>query len=278
MLRTHQKKKLYSLIPFCKGLFCLLVMGLLLTSTQIANADKIQFDRDIRPILSDKCYACHGPDPATRQANLRFDTKEGAFSDPSGYPIIVPGEPENSELVLRITHEDLDRRMPPQISNRRPTQAQIDTLVQWVTEGAVWEEHWAYNPPKRIDPPEIKKSDWAHNPIDQFILGRLETEGLEPSPEADKRTLIRRLHFDLTGLLPKPGEVDQFLRDKRPEAYEALVNRLLSTPQYGERMAIYWLDLVRYADTSGYHSDENVSVWPYRDYVIEGNSLTIPSL
>ena len=277
MLRTCQNKKLYSLIPFCKGLFCLLVMGLLLTSTiQIANADKIQFDRDVRPILSDKCYACHGPDPATRQANLRFDTREGAFSDPSGYPIIVPGEPENSELVLRITHEDLDRRMPPQISNRQPTQAQIDTLVQWVTEGAVWEEHWAYNPPKRIDPPEIKKSDWVHNPIDQFILGRLAAEGLEPSPEADKRTLIRRLHFDLTGLLPKPGEVDQFLRDKRPEAYEELVNRLLSTPQYGERMAIYWLDLVRYADTSGYHSDENVSVWPYRDYVIEAFNDNMP--
>ena len=276
MFRTYQEKKLFLSMRLCKGFMSLLVIVLLLTTTHFADADKIQFDRDIRPILSDKCYACHGPDPAVRQAELRLDTKEGAFSDPSGYPIIVPGEPENSELVQRITHEDIDRRMPPQTSNRQPTQEQIDTLIQWIAEGAEWEEHWAYNPPKRIDLPEVKKSDWIRNPIDQFILGRLETEGLEPSSEADKRTLIRRLHFDLTGLLPKPGEVDQFLRDKRPEAYEELVNRLLSTPQYGERMAIYWLDLVRYADTSGYHSDENVSVWPYRDYAIKAFNENMP--
>jgi hypothetical protein len=264
-------------MPVCKGFICLLVIGLLLTTvTQLADAKKIQFDRDIRPILSDKCYACHGPDPAVRQANLRFDIKEGAFSEPSGYPIIVPGEPENSELVLRITHEDIDRRMPPQTSNRQPTQEQIDTLIQWIKEGAEWEEHWAYDPPKRVDLPEVENPDWVRNSIDQFILGKLDTEGLKPSPGADKRTLIRRLHFDLTGLLPTPAEVDQFVRDERPEAYEELVNRLLSKPQYGERIAIYWLDLVRYADTSGYHSDENVSVWPYRDYVIKAFNDNMP--
>ncbi|MDE0314373.1 MAG: PSD1 and planctomycete cytochrome C domain-containing protein [Candidatus Poribacteria bacterium] len=277
MFRTYQQRKLFSLMPLCKGFIYLLVIALLLTTTtQFADAKKIQFDRDIRPILSDKCYACHGPDPAVRQANLRLDIKEGAFSEPSGYPIIVPGDPENSELVLRITHEDIDRRMPPQTSNRQPTQEQIDTLIQWIKEGAEWEEHWAYNSPKRVELPEVKSPDWVHNPIDQFILGKLEAEGLEPSSEADKRTLIRRLHFDLTGLLPTPAEVDQFVRDERPEAYEDLVNRLLSKPQYGERLAIYWLDLVRYADTSGYHSDENVSVWPYRDYVIKAFNDNMP--
>lgn len=255
----------------------LIMFGLLLTmALQTTAAERLSFDRDIRPILSDKCFACHGPDPAQRQAELRLDTKGGAFSAPSGYPIIVPGEPENSELVARITHADIEQRMPPQSSNRQPTQEQIDTLIQWIAEGAEWEEHWVYNLPERFEPPTVKNSDWVRNPIDRFILGRLEAEGLEPSQSADKRMLIRRLNFDLTGLLPKPAEVEQFLRDERPDAYEALVNSLLSKPQYGERMAIYWLDLVRYADTSGYHSDESVSVWPYRDYVIRAFNDNMP--
>ena len=258
----------------CIGLM-LLLLGLTI-ALQPVYAEKLQFDRDIRPILSDKCYACHGPDPAVRQANLRLDTKEGAFSAPSGYPIIVPGEPENSELVLRITHENLEQRMPPQISNRQPTQEQIDTLVQWIAEGAEWEDHWVYNLPQLLEPPAVEDASWIRNPIDAFILGRLETEGLTPSAEADKRTLIRRLSFDLTGLLPTPAEVEQFLRDERPDAYESLVNRLISKPQFGERMAMYWLDLVRYADTSGYHADENVSVWPYRDYVIKAFNDNMP--
>ena len=255
--------------------FVLLLLGFAIV-LQPANAEKLQFDRDILPILSDKCFACHGPDPAVRQANLRLDTKEGAFSAPSGYPIIVPGEPENSELVLRITHDNIDQRMPPQISNRQPTQEQIDTLIQWIAEGAEWEEHWVYNLPERIEPPTVGNAAWVRNPIDAFILGRLETEELTPSAEADKRTLIRRLSFDLTGLLPTPAAVEQFLRDESPNAYESLVNRLLSEPQYGERMAMYWLDLVRYADTSGYHADENVSIWPYRDYVIKAFNDNMP--
>ena len=255
----------------------LMVFALLLTmALQTPAAERLSFDRDIRPILSDKCYACHGPDPAQRQAELRLDTKEGAFSAPSGYPIIVPGEPENSELVARITHADVEQRMPPQSSNRQPTQEQIDTLIRWIAEGAEWEEHWVYELPERVELPTVQNSAWVRNPIDRFILGRLEAEGLETAEEADKRTLIRRLNFDLTGLLPQPAEVEQFLRDERPGAYEELVNRLLSKPQYGERMAMYWLDLVRYADTSGYHSDESVSVWPYRDYVIRAFNDNMP--
>ena len=258
----------------CIGL--IVVLFGLTTVLEPADAEKLQFGRDIRPILSDKCYACHGPDPAVRQANLRLDTKEGAFSEPSGYPIIVPGEPENSELVLRITHENIDQRMPPQIANRRPTQKEIDTLIQWIAEGAEWEEHWVYKRPERVDPPAVENAAWVRNPIDAFILGRLQAEGLTPSTEADRRTLIRRLNFDLTGLLPTPAEVEHFLRDENPDAYEALVNRLLSKPQYGEQLATYWLDLVRYADTSGYHADENVSIWPYRDYVIKAFNDNMP--
>ena len=258
----------------CIGLIILL-LGVAIV-LQPADAEKLRFDRDILPILSDKCFACHGPDSAVRQANLRLDTKEGAFSAPSGYPIIVPGEPENSELVLRITHEDIDQRMPPQISNRQPTQEQIDTLIQWIAEGAEWEDHWVYSLPNRVEPPTVKDSTWVRNPIDAFILGKLEAEGLTPSIEADKRTLIRRLNFDLTGLLPTPAEVEHFLRDETPDAYDSLVNRLLSKPQYGEQLAMYWLDLVRYADTSGYHADENVSIWPYRDYVIKAFNDNMP--
>ncbi len=255
--------------------FVLLLLGLAIV-LQPVYAEKLQFDRDVLPILSDKCFACHGPDPAVRQANLRLDTKEGAFSAPSGYPIIVPGEPENSELVLRITHENIDQRMPPQISNRQPTQKDIDTLIQWIAEGAEWEEHWVYSLPERVEPPTVENTGWVRNPIDAFILGRLEAEDLTPSAEADKRTLIRRLSFDLTGLLPTPAEVEKFLGDENPDAYQSLVNRLLSEPQYGEQMAMYWLDLVRYADTSGYHADENVSIWPYRDYVIKAFNDNMP--
>ena len=264
---TSVRRRCIGLIIFLLGLATVL---------QPVDAEKLRFDRDILPILSDKCFACHGPDSAVRQANLRLDTKEGAFSAPSGYPVIVPGEPENSELVLRITHEDIDQRMPPQISNRQPTQEQIDTLIQWIAEGAEWEEHWVYSLPNRVEPPTVTDSTWIRNPIDAFILGKLEAEGLTPSAEADKRTLIRRLNFDLTGLLPTPAEVEHFLRDENPDAYESLVNRLLSKPQYGEQLAMYWLDLVRYADTSGYHADENVSIWPYRDYVIKAFNDNMP--
>ncbi len=277
MYWRKQETMLFSNLQLCRVFSLVILILLILTvHVEVANANKLKFDRDVLPILSDKCFACHGPDPATRQADLRLDIKEGAFSEPSGYPIIVPGEPENSELVIRITHENLDTRMPPQSQNRQPTQEQIDTIIQWIAEGAEWEEHWAYNPPQRIDPPEVQNTDWIHNPIDNFILNNLEKKELTPSTQADKRTLIRRLYFDLTGLLPPSGEVEQFIRDKRPEAYEELVNRLITKQQFGEKMAIYWLDLVRYADTSGYHSDENVSVWPYRDYVINAFNENMP--
>ena len=249
---------------------CILMTVAFLPVVQPADGEErsISFNRDIRPILSDKCYACHGPDANQRKKELRFDTKEGAFSETSGYPVIVPGNPQESELVLRITNEDESQRMPPADQERQLTQEQIKLLTKWIEQGAKWEDHWIYIPPKRSPMPEVRDKGWSKNAIDHFVLARLESERLTPSPEADRRTLIRRLSFDLTGLPPTPAEVDAFLQDGEPDAYEKIVDRILSSPHYGERMAMHWLDLVRYADTSGYHSDENVSVWPYRDYVI----------
>jgi len=255
-----------------------LLAAVSLSVAQIASSENkpISFNRDIRPILSDKCYACHGPDAKQRQINLRFDKKEGAFVNLNGYDVIVPGSPESSELVWRITNPDESQRMPPPDSKRVLTQEQIELLIKWIEQGAQWEDHWAYIPPRRAPLPEVKNKEWPHNAIDYFILARLEAEGLAPSPEADKRTLIRRLSFDLTGLPPTPAQVDAFVKDDSPGAYGKVVDRLISSPYYGERMALHWLDLVRYADTSGYHSYENISVWPYRDYVIRAFNDNMP--
>lgn len=241
-----------------------------------AETDPVSFINDVRPILSDKCYACHGPDANQRMAGLRLDTKEGAFAETNGYSVILPGDPDNSVLIQRLRSSDPDFRMPPPHAPRPIAPEQIETLTEWVRQGAVWEEHWAYVPPKRPAQPQVQNESWPSNPMDRFVLARLEAEGLQPSPEADKRALIRRLAFDLTGLPPTPEETDAYMNDARPNAYEALVDRFMSKAAYGERMATHWLDLVRYADTSGYHSDENVSVWPYRDYVIRAFNENMP--
>jgi mono/diheme cytochrome c family protein len=231
----------------------------------------IDFNRDIRPILSDNCFACHGPDEKKRQANLRLDTKQGAFARlDSGQFAIVPGKPDESELIFRITATDAPAvLMPPPKSTKKLTPAQIDLITRWVAQGAPWEEHWAFVPPRKPALPKVKNPAWPKNPIDHFILARLEAAGLQPSPEADKRTLIRRVTLDLTGLPPTPAEVDAFLADDSPEAYEKLVDRLLASPRYGEHMARYWLDAARYGDTHGLHLDNYREMWPYRDWVIK---------
>ena len=229
----------------------------------------LNFQRDVRPILADNCFLCHGPDDKTRMANLRLDTKEGAFAQRDNRFIIAPGKPQESEFIKRITMDGV-KKMPPPYSPNHLTPKQIETLTQWVKEGAQWEErHWAYIPPTRPNAPKVKNVWWLKNPIDSFILARLEKERLKPSPVADRRTLIRRLSFDLTGLPPTFAEVESFVNDKSPDAYEKLVDRLLASPHFGERMAMYWLDLVRYADTRGYHGDQHQDVSPYRDYVIK---------
>ncbi len=246
------------------------VLSLLIAFAATASADeRIAFNRDIRPILSDKCFACHGPDKNHRQAELRLDTRDGARADRDGSIAVVPGKPDESALVERITHADADLRMPPAEARKDLTPAEIDLLRRWIAAGAVYEDHWAYVPPKRPDLPAVAQRGWAANEIDLFLLEKLEAAKLAPAPEADQVTLLRRLHFDLIGLPPTPAEVDAFLADDSPEAWERVVDRLLASPHYGERMAMYWLDLVRYADTVGYHGDQEHHTTLYRDYVIQ---------
>jgi mono/diheme cytochrome c family protein len=238
------------------------------------NAADVDFARDVRPILSDNCFHCHGPDPNTRKAGLRLDTKEGAFRQKKGRSMIVPGKSGESEVVRRTASDDPSEVMPPPDSNRKLTPKQIETLKAWVDQGAKWGQHWAFVPPKRGEVPSTKHQ--ITNPIDAFVFARLEKEGLSPSPEAMKETWLRRVTLDLTGLPPTLAEVDAFLKDASPGAYEAVVDRLLASPRYGERMAADWLDLARYADTHGFQYDRARPMWPYRDWVIEAFNANQP--
>ena len=256
-----------------KLLLALLAIGLPALSSVAATGTKskltVDFNRDIRPIFSDNCYACHGPDANKRKAGLRLDQKEGALGElKSGDHAIVPGDPSKSALIARITAKDEDDRMPPLKTGKTLTSTQIETLQKWISEGAEWKKHWSFIAPERPELPVVENKRWPRNPIDNFILARLEKEHLSPAPEATKTTLVRRVTFDLTGLPPTPEEVDAFLADHRPDAYERLVERLLASPRYGEHMARYWLDAARYGDTHGLHLDNERSLWPYRDWVI----------
>ncbi len=228
-------------------------------ATAAKSPDKVFYNRDVRPILSENCFFCHGPDPKKRKAKLRLDIREEALARNA----FVPGKPEQSELVRRILTSDTDDLMPPPASHKTLTAAQKQLLRRWIAQGAEYQKHWAYVPP--VKPPVPPK----HAAIDFLVQQRLSEHGLRPSPAADRRTLARRLYFDLLGLPPRPEEVAAFEKDKSPEAYERLVEKLLSSPHYGERMAIGWLDVARYADTIGYHSDNPRNVWPYREYVIK---------
>jgi hypothetical protein len=242
-----------------------------------AGGIKVDFNRDIRPILSENCYKCHGPDDSARKANLRFDQK-GAPLKPakSGRIPIIAGVPEKSEMVARITATDPNKHMPPARSGKKLKETQIDLLRRWIAEGAPYAMHWAYVKPVRPELPEVSQKDWPRNPIDHFILARLEKEGLKPSQPAEKHLLIRRVSLDLTGLPPSLQEVKQFVEDTSPGAYEALVDRLLSKPAYGEHWARLWLDLARYADSAGYADDPLRTIWAYRDYVIRSFNQNKP--
>lgn len=239
-------------------------------------ADAIDFNRDIRPILSNNCVACHGPDSAAREANLRLDTAEAALSERNGPAVIVPGNPDQSELVRRVISADEAERMPPPDSGKHLKPKQIELLRRWVEQGAPWSLAWSYVPPVKREPPQVSDSAWPTNPIDHFIAARLASEKLSPSPDTDKVTLARRVSIDLVGLPPAPEEVDDFVADTRVDAYEQLVDRLLASPHFGERIAIYWLDLVRYADTVGYHGDQEHLISPYRDWVINAFNANLP--
>jgi hypothetical protein len=249
-------------------------VGAELASAQQENATRpVSFNRDIRPILSNNCFACHGPDEKQRKTRFHFDTKDGAFAKAG---VIVPGSAGGSVLIERVTNADPHRRMPPPESGHTLTAAQIDLLRRWIDEGAKWDAHWAYVPPTRPELPAVRQMPWVRNPIDRFILARLEREGLTPSPDADRTTLLRRVTYDLTGLPPTPAEVDAFLADPSPDAYEKRVDALLGSPHYGERMAMPWLDAARYADTHGYHIDSLRGMWPWRDWVIDAFNRNVP--
>lgn len=243
--------------PRFEFLVCSMLIGLVL-SDSVQAADRVLFNRDIRPILSDNCFACHGPDANHRQADLRLDIREAAVAAGA----IVPDDSVASELIVRILATDPDIVMPPPDSHKQLTPDQRRILKLWIEQGAEYQLHWSYEKPvKAVIPAD-------QHPVDWLVQQRLQEPGLQPSAEADRRTLIRRLYFDLLGLPPSPEEVHSFVNDTSPQAYEQLVNRVLQNPHYGERMAIGWLDVVRFADTIGYHSDNPRNVWPYRDWVI----------
>jgi Protein of unknown function (DUF1553)/Protein of unknown function (DUF1549)/Concanavalin A-like lectin/glucanases superfamily/Planctomycete cytochrome C len=247
--------------------------ALTLAATVTARADTpppVRFDRDVLPILSENCFQCHGPDEKARKAKLRLDTQAGAKA------VLGAGKSAESELVRRIFADADDGRMPPPKSNRTLTAAQKELLRRWIDEGAPWGKHWAYETPRRPALPAVKDRAWPRNAIDFFVLARLEKEGLAPSPEAARETLIRRVTLDLTGLPPTPREVADFLADRSPNAYERVVDRLLASPRYGERMALDWLDAARYADTNGYQNDFARTMWPWRDWVIAAFTRNLP--
>ena len=239
-----------------------LLLGVLLAGP--AHTEPLDFNRDIRPILAENCFYCHGQDASKREAELRLDQRAPAIEAGA----IEPGDPATSELLARVHANDPDVLMPPPDSNRRLSAEQKAMLTRWIDEGATYEPHWAFVAPQRPEPPPVTNPavvDWPHNAIDQFILAKLTAAGLQPSPEADRATLIRRLHADLTGLPPTPAEVDAFVADRSPNAYEQLVDRLLASPHYGERMAAAWLDAARYADSNGFQQDGDTWQWIWRD-------------
>lgn len=236
------------------------------------SGEQISFSRQIRPMLAERCFTCHGPDEGTREADLRLDRRESATKQ-----AIRPGRSAESLLIKRVTANHPDDRMPPPESKKPPlTPAEIDLLRRWIDQGAVYDEHWAFVRPERPPVPPAPDPAWPINAIDHFIAQKHHEHGLRPASQADARTLVRRLHFDLVGLPPRPEDVEAFAADPSPAAYEKLVDRLLASPHFGERMAIYWLDVVRYGDTCGYHSDNHRDVWLYRDYVIQAFNSNKP--
>lgn len=239
-------------------------------------ATKLAFNRDIRPILAENCFACHGPDPGSRKARLRLDTEAGFFEDRGEGPTVVKGKPLNSPLFKRIVSKDETEIMPPPDSHKSLKPEQIELVRQWIEQGAPWQPHWSLLKPERAALPTVKNTKWVKNPIDNFILARLEAAGLQPAPEADRYTLARRVALDLTGLPPSSEDVRAFAADKSPDAYEKLVDRLIASPQYGEHRGRYWLDAARYADTHGLHFDNYREMWPYRDWVIKAINKNQP--
>lgn len=257
-----------------RRLFVFLLALPLAGPASAAAADKVDFAREVLPILSENCFHCHGPDAAARKGDLRLDTKDGALRTEA--PVIVPGKSGESELIGRLTSDVKSKVMPPPKSKKTLTANQIDTLKRWIDQGAAWGQHWAFEKPVRPPLPEVRNRAWPRTGIDAFLLARLEAEGLVPSPEAAKERLIRRVSLDLTGLPPTPAEVDAFLKDDSADAYEKVVDRLLASTRYGERMVWEWLDAARYADSNGYQGDAERTMWPWRDWAVRAFNDNMP--
>ena len=239
------------------------------------RAAEIIFDRDIRPLLAEKCFACHGPDAQEVKGDLRLDLQDSVLKK-DGTGAIVPGDAKASELVRRVLSPDDGERMPPPDSHKTLTTAEIQSLQQWIEQGAIYSEHWAFLPTQRPVPPDVRTPHFIRNAIDSFVLAALEANGLQPSTQAEPETLMRRVSLDVRGLPPTLAELDEYLQDKQPDAYERMVERMLASPHYGEKMALLWMDLARYGDTSGYHLDSTRDSWPWRDWVIEAYNANMP--
>ena len=269
-----------SLVKYNRGMtYRALILAICWVSAYPAAAQTVDFNRDIRPILADKCFPCHGPDAGARKADLRLDLKAGLFGSADSVRPFVPRQTDKSEALQRIQSNDPDVRMPPPSANKHLTKKQINLLTRWVKQGATWKQHWSFLPPQRPRLPKLDSQSvaWSQNAIDRFVIARLRRRGLQPMPRASSLTLIRRLHLDLIGLTPTPQAADYWLRElKRPGGYERLVDYLLASPAYGERWGREWLDLARYADTNGYEKDRNRSIWPYRDWVIRAINRDLP--
>ena len=276
---TRVARPLIALLSLALGLACAVDKPPEVVAAEDRIPEVIDFALHVRPILSDRCYKCHGPDANQRKAGLRFDTEDGSYAElpesPGDFPI-VPGSLRRSQLYLRVSSTDPAVRMPPPESKLSLEPEEIAVLTRWIEQGAEWKPHWAFSPAERPETPRVTRPGWDDNPIDRFVLARLEREGLEPSPEADRETLLRRLSFDLTGLPPTIEEIDAFLDGRSDGAYDTVVDRLLASEHYGERMAVEWLDLARYADTDGYQADFDRDMSPWRDWVIGAFNDNMP--
>lgn len=264
---------------FFRTTLVLLTLSLITGSSECCAAQKLRFNRDIRPILSDRCFHCHGPDAETREADLRLDTAEAAYSAlefGTGSHVIKPGDPRQSEVFLRISSQDPSVKMPPPASKIELTSEEIQIIKQWIEQGAEYEGHWAFLPPQKHALPAVNNSAWIRNPVDTFILKQIEESNLSPNEPASREKLLRRVCFDLTGLPPTLEMLDRFLADSSDEAFEAIVDELLASEAYGERMAADWLDVARYSDTYGYQVDRDRFVWPWRDWVVRSFNVNLP--
>ncbi|MCG8649248.1 MAG: DUF1549 domain-containing protein, partial [Pirellulales bacterium] len=258
-----------------RGPLLLIVLSVFLSKAS-GEDTKPNFGRDVRPILAKHCFTCHGPDPESRQGDLRLDQQADAYQDRGGYAAVKPGDPDDSELLLRVSSDDPDLRMPPAESHPALSAAEIDTLRRWIKSGGQYQAHWAFVAPRQAPLPEVKDQDWCRGAIDRFVLRRLEQAGMQPSPPAGRAAIARRLYLDLTGIAPTPEEVDRFVGDDDPQAYRRLVDQLLASPEYAQRFARGWLDLARYSDTNVYEKDRPRTIWPYRDWVIHALAADMP--